>query len=233
MTSTLLLDFKERSKEVSRYFIFLKTLEQGTTRINVVGSGRKTKIREVDSELLKIMKASGFLLLYNLVESTMRSAIEAIFDEISRKRISFDQVKPELKKIVLQNLKKRSTDKIVKIINSISVDIISAGFDREELFSGNIDARKIQETASSYGFSHSTDYRKTGHGADLVIIKANRNDLAHGIKSFTEVGRNQTADQLLTIKNKVIKYLRQILENVETYILNREYLDSTSGTTSP
>lgn len=225
MTNVLIQDFTERSKEVSKYFIFLKNLEQGTTKLSMYGRGDSSKIKEIDPELLKTLKASSFLLLYNLVEATMRNVIETIFDELRSERISYDQIRPELKKIVLRNLKKRNPDKIFLSITAISVDIITAGFDKEDLFSGNIDGRKIRDTATDYGFSHSTDYAKTGDGSDLLTIKANRNDLAHGIKSFTEVGRDKTTDELLVIKNKVIRYLKQILQNIEIYLDNKEYLD--------
>ncbi|AFY40955.1 MAE_28990/MAE_18760 family HEPN-like nuclease [Nostoc sp. PCC 7107] len=225
MTSTLFQDFNERSKEVSKYFIFLKTLEDGTTKLSMQGKQGNPKIREIDSELIKTLKASGFLLLYNLVEATMRNAIETIFGELSSKGVSYDQIRPELKKIVLQNLKKRNPDKIFSSITAISIDIITAGFDKENLFSGNIDGKRIRITADEYGFSHATDYAKTGHGSDLVTIKTNRNLLAHGFKSFAEVGRDKTADELLKIKSKVIRYLRQILQNIEKYLVNKDYLD--------
>jgi MAE_28990/MAE_18760-like HEPN len=226
MTSPLIQDFTERSKEVSKYFIFLKNLEQGTIKLSMNSKGDNSKIKAIDPELLKTLKASGFLLLYNLVEATMRNVIEAIFDRLSSKGISYDRIRPELKKIVLRNLKKRNPDKIFLSITTISVDIITAGFNKEDLFSGNIDGKKIRETAIEYGFSYSTNHAKTGDGSDLLTIKTNRNDLAHGIKSFTEVGRDQTTDELLEIKNKVIKYLKQILENIETYLENEEYLDT-------
>ncbi len=96
---------------------------------------------------------------------------------------------------------------------------------KENLFSGNIDGKRIRITADEYGFSHTTDYAKTAHGSDLVTIKTNRNLLAHGFKSFAEVGRDKTADELLEIKSKVIRYLRQILQNIEQYLVNKDYLD--------
>ncbi|AVH67437.1 MAE_28990/MAE_18760 family HEPN-like nuclease [Nostoc sp. 'Peltigera membranacea cyanobiont' N6] len=225
MTSALFQDFNERSKEVSKYFIFLKTLEDGTTKLSMQGKEGNPKIRKIDSELIKTLKASGFLLLYNLVEATMRNAIETIFGELSSKGVSYDQIRPELKKIVLQNLKKRNPDKIFSSITAISIDIITAGFDKENLFSGNIDGKLIRTTADEYGFSHTTDYAKTAHGSDLITIKTNRNLLAHGFKSFAEVGRDKTADELLKIKSKVIRYLRQILQNIENYLVNEDYLD--------
>jgi hypothetical protein len=217
---------------VGKYFIFLKSLEQGTTKLSMEGKGGSPKIREIDSELIKTLKASGFLLLYNLVEATMRNSIEAIFDELRSEGVSYDQISPKLKKIVLKNLKKRNPDKIFLSITAISLDIITAGFDKQDLFSGNIDGMKIRDTATEYGFSHSTDYAKTGHGSDLVTIKTNRNDLAHGFKSFAEVGRDKTADDLLEIKSKVTKYLKQILQNIEQYLSNKEYLDVSMGDTT-
>ncbi len=232
MTRVFFQDFNERSKEVSKYFIFLKSLEQATTKISMEDLNGNPKIKEVDSDLLKTLKASAFLLLYNLVEATMRNAITTIFDELRTQGISYDDIKPELKKIVLRNFKKRSFDHLFSTINTIAFDIITAGFDENDLFSGNLDGRKIRETASEYGFSHQTDYAKTGDGNDLLTVKTNRNNLAHGFKTFTEVGRDKTADELLEIKNKVVRYLRQILVNIDQYLSNQDYLDG-SGTTTP
>ncbi len=233
MTTALFQDFNKRSKEVSKYFVFLKSLEQGSTQLSMKGKGTVTKLRNVDPELIKTLKASGFLLLYNLVEAAMRNAIQAIFDEIRNKTVSFDQIRTELKKIVLKNLKKRDPDKVLLKVTAISLDIISAGFEPEDLFSGNIDGRLIKTMATDYGFSHATDYLKTGNGNDLLTVKTNRNDLAHGIKSFSEVGRDKTAEELLKIKNKIVRYLRQILQNIEVYLTKKEYLDLPETLTSP
>lgn len=225
MTSILFQYFNERSKEVSKYFIFLKSLEQGTTKLAMEGKA-KQKIKEIDSELIKTLKASAFLLLYNLIESTMRDAIEAIFEELQSQGVSFDKIRPELKKIVLENLKNKSPSEVYHIIVDISLDIIKVGFDRKKLFSGNIDAKQIKDTAKEYGFSAKT---KTD-SSDLFTVKNNRNDLAHGHKSFAEVGKDKSADELIKIKGNVVKYLRQILENIETYLHNQEYLDSSTNT---
>ena len=218
-------DFNERAKEVSQYFMLLKTLEQETTKLVMVSQSGTQKIKPMNSELIKTLKASGFLLLYNLVESTMRNAIKTIFDELQSNGISYDQIRPELKKVILKNLRKRNADELFLSITTISVDIITASFDKEDLFSGNIDSKKIKEAANDYGFSYLTDYGKTANGSDLLTIKLNRNDLAHGFKSFSEVGKDKTADELLEIRRKTINYLRQILQNIKQYLVNEEYLD--------
>jgi MAE_28990/MAE_18760-like HEPN len=112
------------------------------------------------------------LLLYNLVEATMRDAIEMIFDELKDKNISFDEVRDDLKKNIIKNFKdNQAMDRLLANIQVISVDIISAGFNKEKLFSGNIDAKKIKKIANMYGFSYKTNAKKTKDGSDLITVK--------------------------------------------------------------
>jgi hypothetical protein len=230
MRSILFEEFNDRAKEVSKYLMFIKNLEQETVQLSIGIPGKK-KIRKIDSDLEKTLKASGFLMLYNLIESTMRNAIQVIFDELSSEGISFDEMKPYLKKIIIKNIKNNhSTDNLLDNIQSISVDIISASFDKEKLFSGNLDAKRIKAIAKEYGFSSTTNARKTGNGSDLVTIKTNRNGLAHGFYSFKDVGKDISADDLLEIKRKVVFYLREILQNIENYLANKDYLDSSGRT---
>jgi len=226
MTSTLFQDFNERATEVSKYFYFLKDLEQRSIQLSM-GNANNPTTKPIDDDLEKTLKAAGYLLLYNLVEATMRNAIEAIFDELKTQGVSFDDVREEIKKIVINNLKdkdNKSTQYILETVQNISVDIISVTFNKNRLFSGNVDALKIRKTAEIYGFSSTTNNDKTRDGSDLLTVKTNRNDLAHGFKTFEEVGKKATADDLLKIKKGVISYLREILENIETYISNKEYL---------
>jgi hypothetical protein len=220
-------DFQKRSEEVSKYFIFLQNLQQGKIKLVEEIPGNN-KAKERDKVLEHTLKASAYLLLYNLIESTMKNAIEAIFDELQNQGVSFDDIRPELKKIILVNLKRRNPDKILDEIQDISLDIVQIGFNREELFAGNIDSKLIRETAKKYGFYSPTDDKKITNGEDLYLVKKNRNDLAHGSKSFTEVGKEKGADELIKIKNQVVEYLEGILKKVETYIDKQEYLDSTN-----
>ena len=228
--NTVLLDFNTRAQEVDDYFIFLHGLSKKTTKLAVADSAGQYQIQSLNDELEKTLKANGLLLLYNLVESTMRNGILAIFDEFKNQAISFDQLKPEIKMIVLQILENRSPERNPLPINQISTDMIISTLASEKLFSGNVDAREIRKIAEKYGFSYQTDFAKTKNGENLVDIKDKRNDLAHGVKSFKEVGQGKTIEDLLEIKKEVIEYLRQILENIKTYLDNQEYLDVTTGT---
>ncbi|WP_445247141.1 MAE_28990/MAE_18760 family HEPN-like nuclease [Microcoleus sp. OTE_8_concoct_300] len=223
---TVLLDFHSRVQEVNQYFVFLEELIKETTKLAVSGDNGEQKITAIDSDLAKILKANAFLLLYNLVESTMRNAIEAIFNEISSKKISFNYVRSEIKKVTIHNFKNRSPDNVHSKIKDIAMDIITAGFNSKELFSGNVDRDEITKTARKYGFSFDTDYSKTKHGEHLYDIMQHRNDLAHGNKSFAEVGKKASIEDLLKVKEEVIEYLQQILQNIQDYLDKQEYLDN-------
>lgn len=222
---TVLIDFQERVEEINRYFAFLEKLGQETTQLSVLKDDGQRENIPLDSQLIKTLKANSFLLLYNLVESSMRNAVTAIFDELKNQRVSYNSVRIEIKKIVIQNFKKRSPENLHFKIKDISTDIIAAGFQSQELFSGNIDQREISKTAKNFGFSFDTEYNKTKHGESLDMIKNKRNDLAHGNKSFAEIGRDITVEELLTIKEEVIAYLEQILNNINQYITGQDYLD--------
>ncbi len=218
---TVLDDFNQRAKEVTDYVIFIKDLESQNIKVS-----QNNQVSKIDVELLKTLKATAYLLTYNLIESTMRLAIEYIFNQIITKNVSFDNLRQELKQLIWQNIKNKSVDKLTKNIINVAKDIIDASFDSTKLFSGNIDARKIKETAKDYGFSEQTDYTNTRGGVDLLSVKTNRNDLAHGWKSFNDVGKDATGENLLEISERVIEYLRQIIENIEQYLANEEYLES-------
>ena len=222
---TVILDFNTRVEEINKYFLFLEELISEKTKLSTLDNNGNIQIQEVDSELVKTLKANSFLLLYNLIESSMTNAIEAIFDKLINENVSFNDVRVEIKRVIVQNFKNRSPEGVYSQITDISLDIIKVGFNRKEIFSGNIDAKKITKTATQYGFSYDTDYEKTKHGKSLRDIKNIRNDLAHGYTSFSEIGKDRTIEDLIKIKNEVVEYMNQILINIQSYLNSKKYLD--------
>jgi hypothetical protein len=92
--------------------------------------------------------------------------------------------------------------------------------------SGNVDARAIREFGDCYGFSNETECRLTRNGNDLVVIKTNRNDLAHGLKTFEEIGRDHTASDLRLITRRSTRYMDGILRNIAAYLDGELYLEA-------
>lgn len=215
-------DFKERCDEIDLYFSFVEKAAKRGSKIALSNGA----VEKVDTKLAKTLKANGFILLYNLIESSITKSIEQIYVKMKHESTKFDDIKVGIRRELINHLKtNKNTDKFVESINSIAEDIIEQCFSPDKVFSGNVDARKIREVSQKYGFSVRTNYRKTKGGLELKTVKDKRNDLAHGIFSFQEVGHNYTVQDLLRIKKEVIAYLSQILDNIENYITNKEYLN--------
>jgi MAE_28990/MAE_18760-like HEPN len=182
-------------------------------------SSAKISTASERTELFKTLKANGFLLLYNLVESTLKNAIESIVDEFRQRRVSFDGCRLEVRKLVLKNLKQHDPDKIVNNLSAIATDVLVASFRKETIAAGNVDARLVRKLAECYGFA-SPSIRSD----ELLTVKSNRNDLAHGLKSFAEVGRDFDLSRLDSIREEVVEFLKALLASIEAYIINQAYL---------
>ncbi|MDM8565483.1 MAE_28990/MAE_18760 family HEPN-like nuclease [Candidatus Halobeggiatoa sp. HSG11] len=219
-----LQDFNRRVDEIEIYFNFLEDIVNKTPKLFYPDT---KEYKPIAQEMTKILKANGFLLLYNLVESSFKKAIEEIYVELDNKNVTYEDIREELKKVVLKNFKDCNTDKLLlSKVTNISIDIVSKCFDSEKIISGNLDARKIKDFAKNYGFSYETNARITKNGSELETVKIKRNDLAHGIFSFCDCGKDYTIEDLLKIKQEVISYLREILQNIERYINTESYRKS-------
>jgi hypothetical protein len=212
-------DFVERKREISRYLKFVSSLDTKKIRLADGALQRDAYEHSEEHELLKTLKANLFLLLYNLVEATSKNAIEAIFERLSRESVSFDICRRELKQVVLRNLRVHSADQIYGCITSIAIDVVTKTFRKEQLFSGNVDAREIRKTAKKYGFNCPTK-----NGDELLTVKSNRNDLAHGDKTFSAVGADYDVPRLKKIAMQVFRYLGEFIKNIESYLKAKSYL---------
>ena len=213
-------DFRDRVNEIEAYFNFVVNVDNGDTLLTKKGGSLEPAYPAQErGDLVRTFKATAFLLLYNLMESTVSNAIEAIFEELSTHSITFDTCRQEIRRVVLGNLKQHNVTDILPELNRLSSDIVTKTFRKNKIVSGNVDARKIKEVASEYGFAH-----PSADGESLLTVKSSRNDLAHGSKSFAEVGRDYTVAELKSMKNKVIAYLDAMLINVASYITQQHYL---------
>ncbi|MSU59968.1 MAG: hypothetical protein EXS35_17665 [Pedosphaera sp.] len=217
--NSVMLDFQTRSKEVEGYFHFVLRLakQEVALQANEGSAGYSSHEHE---ELLKTFKATCYLLLYNLVESTMRNAIEAIFDELQSKQASYDDCREELRREILKNFKKRDMDRLLPKLLSLARDVVHETFERSETFSGNLDARTIKLTAKRFGFTEPAGNKFWM----LQTVKDVRNDLAHGVKSFADVGRNASPSDLELARTQTVTILTETLQNIDTYLKQQAYL---------
>lgn len=221
-------DFNDRVQEIELYFSFMENIITKRGKILFPDGTNE----QISSDLQKIFKANSFLILYNLSESCMKNAIKNIYTTIKNEGVSFDDLKKEIKLEIITSLKKHiAASRFVDNTSRIAYDIIINSFDIEKLFSGNVDAAKIRGMANKYGFSTNIPPIQESDGTytsidteKMLTVKKNRNDLAHGTFSFMDCGKDYTMQDLEQIKKHVIQYLTKVLNNIQDYIVNQEYL---------
>ena len=214
-------EYNKRFHEVEVYFETLQILDSGRCSIKCIDILGTESTKEIDFELITILKANGFLLLYNLVESTVRKSIDAILNSIHSSSVTFGELSDELRKIwVKQEGKNATLDRIMSIANNVlEKNLLSFRNDCINI-SGNIDAQEIRSILKQIGGNEIKDGRR------LKDIKDKRNCLAHGNYSFSEIGKDYTVNDLIDYKDDTKEYLSKVLDEMESYIENRKFLNS-------
>jgi MAE_28990/MAE_18760-like HEPN len=210
-------DFAIRKAQVSRYLEVVEQQELATNaQAHVDGQ----------AERLNVLRGGHFLILYNLVESSIRGAVEAIHDRIVTDRVPLQDLTDSIRRDVIRSFKSRCNPDEHRDMTDVPVELVAIALDIDAgyPFSGNIDARKIREIGDIYGFSTVTPRETTRDGADLLTIKSIRNDLAHGIKSYDEVGRDHLVSDLKDLSDRSTAYIEAILIAVERFLVERRFL---------
>jgi hypothetical protein len=207
-------EFYERRRDVRRYLAVLVRSEQ-----LIASGGVKRHERE-----LRMFRAGALLVLYNAVEASARSGIQAIYDEIAETQTPFEELRETLRGRILKDFKNNASIEKHQGMRKVACEMITASFDPRKLFSGNVDAKEIRDQSNEFGFASTSSHVKTRHGADLLTIKEKRNDLAHGVLSFSEVGRDYTVDDIRKIGRYSLSYLEAVLLNIDRYLTAKDYL---------
>ena len=167
------------------------------------------------------LKSTILIMLYNLLEGTITQTFSLIFEKVSSEVECFDSLNSNLQKLYLKryNNKLSSTNKIYRFVSQCNDlhKISYKNFTQEsELYSGNLDARKIRELLLQLGIKYELH---TDGEENLSIIKDKRNKLAHGEFSYSEIGRDYT-------KSDIVKYAQICFSYIESYIiLIKKYID--------
>lgn len=220
ITRTFYQEYLDRCAEVHSYLAMLKFAE------NIVNKGALSS-RSKRQKNIAVVRATAMLVLYNAVEASARSAVEAVYDEFESKGIVFGDLKESIRRRIISDFKNNVSADDGKKLKDIAKEIVIAGFDSRKLFSGNVDAREIRRVADRYGIDISgSDFKRTSHGAKLVEVKNHRNDLAHGHKSFSSVGRDYTTREIVQICRASLAYLDHVLLQVSQYLDQSEFLEA-------
>lgn len=216
-------EYLRRKHEVDKYLNATKLLDKGHCEIICTDLlGEETKL-EIDNELSRIMKANTFILLYNLVESTVTNSIRAIINAVVSEKLTYESLSEQIKHLWIRHSIHEIKDlsqfhsKVHQLARTlVEKELLTLSSECVNI-SGNIDAQKIRDIAKQVGWEQSKD------GRELLTIKTKRNHLAHGQFTFVEVGKDYTISDLETIKLKTFDYLDDVLSKVDKYIVNKQF----------
>lgn len=224
-------EFDQKVVEVDRYFSLLRTLEEPDLVLSFATRPQK-RSRKVDQDWLKILKASAFLVLYNLIESAIRGGFGAVYEAIKNDGCSCSELREEFRKLWIDQqfgtIERHSASgvtyqgKAQELVKQILDKVVVEMSERRLPVSGNLDADKIREVCKRHGVSVKT-HRAASGGDKIRVVKNRRNDLAHGHVSFSECGRQYTTADLEEIKKQVVIFVRSILGNIKRFVTNRGY----------
>jgi hypothetical protein len=197
-------EFLRREQEIEEYINHLIGLEQQAG---------------FPVTLINTMKSSTLLMIYNSVESTMTGLLQDVFDHLQKNAIDFNALNDTMKALVLTYTKRRNSEKLVEKMRASALTLVVACFEKNDVFSGNLDCKRIREALKELGVSSKYAYREIA----LLKVKEERNDLAHGNKSFSDCGKAYTASQLQDIHKRSGKILNQVIRDFEQYLNKKAY----------
>jgi len=216
-------EYDKRKNEIIKYMNAVKLLDAGTYSIQCVDILGQSSSMQIDDELSKILKANSFILLYNLIESTIVNSIKAVSNSIQNDELTYEQLSESIKRLwIKQEARKiREKNQSIELVQRIAETILNWEFLSLQVdsvsISGNIDTQEIRKITQQIGWEQSKD------GRELVTIKNKRNNLAHGEYTFSDIGKEYSIKDLEELKNKTLLYLDDMLSKVETYIAEERY----------
>ncbi|MCY7333434.1 MAG: hypothetical protein LH649_12430 [Pseudanabaena sp. CAN_BIN31] len=238
-------DFRKRVAEIDKYFELVDRIEQlraFSAKSITFPSGEYV----VDGDLQNILKSYCYILLYNLIESSIRNGIVEIHDAIKLDKLTYRELNPKIKTLWLENdrsinfiettKKSRISQNLRELINKILDDEVVFLDENNISISGNLNAVKIKSLIETYGFAPVADFSDSEMHTTFDHVVNIRCDLAHGNKSFCDasnevIWNRATSDDdnssvsryLVEDKGKIVKYLTHLLQNIDDYIENKKY----------
>lgn len=213
--------YDDRKSEIEFYYsVMVDTEDESRAVLNTVDNQR----------FFRIMKSNFLLMLYNLVEATFTTGMMEIYEQLKQENCSYEDVIDEIQNIwrdykVKEVYKPESgltayTNRVRKIVVDITQNVPLALTKGMLNINGNLNAKQIKEICDR----HRIRYRVTDDHLTLEKVKKKRNSLAHGDESFSRCARDLTLSDLETIKDTVLLFISEILEGMEKYCDEKQYL---------
>lgn len=224
----VLEDFELRLAEAKSFLRMLEALEAPDAFIGSSAGSPST----VQDDWRRVSKATGFLMLYNVIEAAIRSAFTHLYEQVTASGCTAATATDRIREVWIDqqhrlltretaspsNYRDGAAYMVASVIAKTVLDL-----DPHKLpVSGNLDARKIRDLCTEHGIPCKTPQKAKG-GVDLKLVKDQRNALAHGDKTFSECGRETTVADLQRIAGQVDLFIRSVLRNLRAYIRHKSF----------
>ena len=160
-------------------------------------------------------------MLYNALEGTMSNLLTELFDNITSKKISIENLPENLQETIYKFHLKKIGDQVEKLRtfnNYNGIEICNVSYleinKYLKLFSGNLDSRSIKKLSLKLGVALSDKVDEPA----LLKVKNIRNKLAHGETKFSNTCQDITLDESKDLCNKVKKYLGNVIDQYEVFL---------------
>jgi hypothetical protein len=225
-------EFTDSKLQIEAYLDFIENIEiKGLTQLTSISS---VDIYTLDDSLAKILKANAFLMLYNLIEATVKNCLWEVFSSIKLDNTPYDQLCTEIQNILLlSKIKLEFKTREESVATQVQTIIETVMMDLQAIFpkhkkgimfpAGSLNVEKIQDTFKKHGLNKVNQIHDSQEDAFRVVV-FNRNNLAHGDSTFKECGRQYSLLQLVEYKKHVFEYLDRSISEAEVYIESKKYV---------
>lgn len=224
-----------RGREVVGYLRFLQLALENDSYIATERVGAR---QALNKGVTHTLKSNLCLLLYSAMEATLVQLLDEMYEVIGSNCRGADQLNAQLLLMVAQNFKGRKTgasesNTKAPLHESLFEAWIAdwkaqatAKEKRSDGISGSVDSRAIAKQLRRFGVIPQTPTDTPAHLSSPALQRAKyrRNALAHGEKSFTDLGKDLAFEELREDARQVFRVLVSVAQEVNTFLLNRRYL---------
>ena len=178
---------------------------------------------------ISVIRSSTYIVAYNAIERAFRSALHSVRQAVAREQMLYHHVGDFWRRDALRHCLHEALsqgcrhDTLYKKIDEFFGKRPAWDSLNDDLpFPGNINHTSIFEFCEKLGIKLAIHQAARG-GSDLETIRRNRNDLAHGLEKFSDVGAQVTINDLTETYNRANLFMRSVLRSLELYLKNRDY----------
>lgn len=182
-------------------------------------------------EVIVVLKASFFIALYNNIEATAYATLERVHHHLGL--IKYSELTEKLQRRMLEYCFGKG--KVAELKDAVKVEAmkqkilaedirfpsIEAFLERKTIFSGNLDARRLEKIADDYGMSKPQFRGDTIH---VLNVKNKRNKIAHGELSLSDAGKGIKNGELGEVFASVNLVLEDFISTSEEFLVKKIYL---------